>query len=596
MSRSVRTLPPTLLMLRSLLIGAVTVSGVAVAGSALVSCADENDPETHVSKLKDPGTRPQAVNRLVQFFEDAMTKDNKNREGPAVKPILDKIVGPMNDTCVAGDLDERTQSKIVKFLSDARDPRGEACLVKVLKDFKPEGGAEEDARWAARAVGAMKLKGASGPLMETFIKLRPSKLKKVPELYRDVRDAMVALLDPAWESQLIERLNRPINDRKDVGNLKDEMFWQITSAELLGMLKSNNAVKPLIKAVISPMKADVAATAVNALIKIGKPAIAPTLAVLKSEDKEIIEYSKVENLKGVQPGTDNKPPASAVKAAETAHVGAAAIILATIGRGEAAGPMIEAMDKSDDLSRAIIARELAKLPGSPETVKAFQSAFEKTPLSLSIPPGAGARESLLESAVTFFDPSFTPWIVRTAQGMKGEESDIAPIREASLLASAKLMTADQIGVVDGLYNAKVTGADGKSGTLGKGFEKEYKIAKDLLAACSDKVECYLAKLAEPASQAEETQFQGIKSAYMVGVLGSPDVRKKLIDLMPKLSNAAVRFVAVSVIDHFSPKGDKAIADQLQKIVDDAESSKDANKMTNNAPFKTIIYRLNARAQ
>jgi hypothetical protein len=51
-----------------------------------------------------------------------------------------------------------------------------------------------------------------------------------------------------------------------------------------------------------------------------------------------------------------------------------------------------------------------------------------------------------------------------------------------------------------------------------------------------------------------------------------------------------------VIDHFSPKGDKAIADQLQKIVDDGEASKDAAKMSGNAPFKTIIYRLNARAQ
>jgi len=122
------------------------------------------------------------------------------------------------------------------------------------------------------------------------------------------------------------------------------------------------------------------------------------------------------------------------------------------------------------------------------------------------------------------------------------------------------------------------------------------MAKELLNACTDKVECYLAKLAEPASQAKETQFKGIKSAYMVGVHGNPDVRKKLIDLMPKLSNAAVRFVAVSVIDHFSPKGDKGIADQLQKIVDEGEASKDQEKIAGNAPFKTIIYRLNARAQ
>ena len=577
--------------LRSLIVASLTIGTAPLTLGAIAGCADENSPDTHVAKLSDPGTRPQAVNRLVQFFEDAMTKDNKNRDGANTKPILDKIVEPMNKVCAAGEADERTQSKIVKFLSDARDPRGEECLVKILKDFKPEGGAEEDVRWATRAVGAMKLKGASPALLEVYNKIRPSKLKKVPELYRDVRDAMLELKDPSWEPTLIEKLNRPINDRKDVANLKDEMFWQITAAELLGALKSPGAVKPLIKAVLSPMKADVGATAVNALIKIGKPAIAPTIAVLKSEDKEMMEYSKLENLKGAQPGQDGKPNPQAAKAAETAHIGGASIILATIGREEASAPMIEAMEKSDDLARAIIARELAKLPSTPEVVRAFQSAFDRTPPTLSIPPGTGARESMLESAVTFFDSSFVPWIVKGAQSMKGEEGDIAPVREASLIAATKLMTRDQIGVVEGLYNMKAG-----TSTLGKGFEKEFVIAKELLAACTDKVECYLAKLAEPASQAKETQFKGIKSAYMVGVHGNPDVRKKLIDLMPKLSNAAVRYVAVSVIDHFSPKGDKGIADQLQKIVDEGEASKDQEKISGNAPFKTIIYRLNARAQ
>jgi hypothetical protein len=94
---------------------ALATSAVSVAG-----CADENDPMTHVERLKDPATRPGAVKRLVQFFEDAMTRDEKNREGPTVKPLLDKIVKPMNEVCVAGDLDERTNSALIKFMSATR--------------------------------------------------------------------------------------------------------------------------------------------------------------------------------------------------------------------------------------------------------------------------------------------------------------------------------------------------------------------------------------------------------------------------------------------------------------------------------------------
>jgi hypothetical protein len=595
MFRTARRIAP---LLGSLLVGAPAAALVTLSTGAIVGCADENDPETHVKKLSDPATRPGAVTRLIQFFEDAMTRDNKDRNGPTVKPLLDKIVEPMAQSCVNGDLDERTHSKLVKFLSDARDPRGEPCIVKALKDYKPES-TEEDVRWAVRAVGSMKLKSAAGPLIEVFTKMKASK-PKASQVFRDVSDAMVELTetDPAigqsWESTLIGLLNRPINDPKDMATLKDELVWQITAAQVLGIIKSEKAVMPLLKMVLTPLKADAHATAILALVKIGKPAIAQSVALLKGENKDLIEYSKIETLKAS--GNVDKPSEEAKKAAANAYVNTAALVLATIGREESVAPMLEVLEKAEDIPRAIIARELSKLPKSDATKKAFQTAYEKTPITLSIPPGQGAREALLEAATTFFDGNFTPWIVKTALDAKGEEGDLTPVREASLAAALKLMTPDQVAEVEKLYNLKATGADGKPSTLGKGLEKEYKLAKEMVTACGNKVDCYLGKLGEPASQEKDTQFQGIKAAYMVGVYGNADVRAKLLQMMPQLKNAAVRFVTVTLIDHFSPKGDPAIAKQLQTIVDEAETKKDAQMMGANAPFKTVIYRLNARAQ
>lgn len=585
-------------LLGSLLVGAPAAALVTLSTGAIVGCADENDPETHVKKLSDPATSPQAVTRLIQFFEDAMTRDNKDRNGATVKPLLDKIVEPMTQTCVNGDLDERTRSKLIKFLSDARDPRAEPCLVKVLKDYKPEG-TEEDVRWAVRAVGAMKLKNAAAPLVEVFTKMKASK-PKASQVFRDVADAMTELAEAdaatgkSWESQLIGLINRPINDPKDMATLKDELVWQITAAQVLGIIKSEGAVVPLLKMVLTPLKADAHATAILALVKIGKPAIGPTVALLKGENKDLVDYSKVETLKAQ--GGGDKPSAEAQKAAANAYVNTAALVLATIGREESVEPMLSALEKAEDIPRAIIARELSKIPKSPDTKKAFQTAFEKTPVTLSIPPGQGAREALVEAATMFFDAAFTPWIVKTALDAKGEEGDLAPVREASLAAALKLMTADQVAEVQKLYDLKATGADGKPSTLGKGLEKEFKLAQEVVKACGDKVDCYLGKMAEPASHEKETQFQGIKSVYMVGVYGGPEVRQKLVDLMPKLKNAAVRFVAVTLIDHFSPKGDPGMAQKLQAIVDEAEQKKDAQMMSANAPFKTVIYRMNARAQ
>ena len=639
MFRTARCVAP---LLGQLLFGAVAVGTVLVAGGAAVGCADENDPKTHIKKLDDAAYRPTAIKRLIQFFEDAMANDKGNREGPAVKPLLDTIIEPLTAQCVTGDLDDRTRANLVKFLSDARDPRAEACFAKVLKEYKVDG-TEEDVRWASRAVGSLKLKGAAAPLFEVFTKLRTSK-PKADAIYRDVHDAVLEISDPAWESQLIALVNRPINDRKDGAVLKDEMFWQLTAAEILGNLKSTAAVKPLIKAILSPNKVELGNTALNALIKIGKPSIAPTLALLKNEDKELAEYSKLETLKSVPPGADGKVPPAAQKAAETAHIGTAASILAAIGREEATAPLIEITEKADEVTRVIIARDFINLPSSPTLVKAFQSVYEKTPLSLTAPLIGGAREALLDRASVFFDASFTPWLVKTAMEAKGEASDVDPTRVASLAAAMKIMTPDQVPLVDTLYNTKSTGADGKPSFIGKSFLKEppkpkegeavkpedspkscsadtdcdgskglvclarvnetakicqvpgeYQLCKDLLAACGDKVECYLAKLAEPTTYRKETIMTGIKAIYMVGILGTPDVRAKLIDLMPKILNDDVRGLAGVVIDRFSPQGDAAIAASLQKIVDEAERSKDASKKAASASFKQVVYRLNARA-
>ena len=63
--------------------------GVVAAG-----CTDENDPKTWVAQLNDQAKQVQAVNRIVQKYEDALTQDKKDRAGPTVKPLLDTLAPP----------------------------------------------------------------------------------------------------------------------------------------------------------------------------------------------------------------------------------------------------------------------------------------------------------------------------------------------------------------------------------------------------------------------------------------------------------------------------------------------------------------------
>jgi hypothetical protein len=174
---------------------------------------------------------------------------------------------------------------------------------------------------------------------------------------------------------------------------------------------------------------------------------------------------------------------------------------------------------------------------------------------------------------------------------------VAGFKETSLLSIIKMAKADQLGRRREVRRRARTSAPTASrAPSARRSRRRWPQAKALLQACTDKLECYLAKLADPAVQDEKQQFTGIKAIYMVGILGSPDVRDKLLELMPKLKNSAIRGLAASVIDFHSPKGDKAVADKLQKIVDDVDVKKDPAMMATQSHFRYTIYRLNAKAQ
>jgi hypothetical protein len=469
-------------------------------------------------------------------------------------------------------------------------------VIAALRAYQPDLPETETAtRDAVRAATRLNLTAAREPLLQVFLAMRASGLKRERELYRDVIEAMVKLADPAWEGRLVERLERPILDRGDVARLKDEVVWQTGAAQVLGTLRASNAVRPLLRVVLSPAKIDIAATAVNALIKIGKPAIGPATALLRSEDAELVGYSKSESLRAME----NKPaPADGPgrPEAESAHVGLAAIVLAAIGREESVPALLDVMGRTDAISRAIIAREIPKLPRTPAMVKAFQSAFEKTPLTLMLPTGQGARESMIDAAAGFFDPSIVPWIVKSALAMKGEASDIDPLRGVMLVTALKLMKADQAAEVNRLVAARAEGDDGHPSTVGKALAREHGLVKAVVETCKVDVGCWFGVLQEPASQAPATQFNGIKAAYMIGSLGGVEARPRLLGALSKIDNLAIRFVIAWALDQLSPRGDAALADALQGMVDAGEASKDASRMAGNAILKPVIYRLRARAQ
>src|SRR5690606_2286070 len=79
--------------------------------------------------------------------------------------------------------------------------------------------------------------------------------------------------------------------RAAIDPYRDQVFRQVTAAQILGEIESEKAVEPLIRVILDPSKGDVATTALLALVKIGKPSVDRAARAFDPKDP-LVEYSK----------------------------------------------------------------------------------------------------------------------------------------------------------------------------------------------------------------------------------------------------------------------------------------------------------------
>jgi HEAT repeat protein len=554
---------------------------MAVSAASMVGCQDEGQPEYWVGKLDDNAWRVRAIKQLDQFYEDAVARADQAGDSPEVKVLVDKIVGPLTKIYVEqyDNLDEKARHRLIKLLASTRDPRAEPALTKALSEFAQKGRGGEDLKWSARAVADMKLTNASDELLAAFLKLRAD-TEEGGAVYRDLNQAMLDVADKSWTKPLIEKLEPTLElpqpgeqNKEKITEFRNQQFWQTTSTQLLGAIGDPAAIDPLLKVLLDPAKANLHADAVVSLVKLGKPAVTRTTQLLGGEDKELVEFAALRT---------RKVSGMPLPAGDAPHVRTAAVVLGTIGHASAAPALIAALAGQNDGNRAVILRELAKLPATPANKQAFQTGFAALSPDAMIPPGQPAQQVLAESATSFFDASLVPWLLQQTAAVKDDDAT----QSALLVAAIKLMLPDQV--------ASVGSAVDKYGSeLEKGVFNE---AASIAKSCGKQVSCYFESATKPANQDGKSQFIGIKAAYMLGVLGNEQVRDQLVTGVDPISNAAVRFTAAKVIDYLSPKGSVAAADQLQKLVDANVKRGDRDKMAGDAPLKQVIYRLRSRAE
>jgi hypothetical protein len=545
---------------------------VAVTSTVVVGCADENDPKTWAKRLDDPAQRAPAIKRLEGFFNDAMSSAStpNKRDDEKVKKILDESVEPLAKTYITGGLDEKTRKDLMKLLGDMGDPRAASAYAKAFKDFEP-GKNDDDVKYAAQGttrlaqMGPVADQGLVDALWECFAKFQPSKNTKSINLVKDLQNAVMVVKDKSYGAKAVEKLAAPVTDPKDPAQGMDQIqFWQLTAARLIGELKFTPGVKPLVKVLMTPTKADLIFPVRLALTRMPKESEPVLIAALK--------------------GTDPDLAALAEKYPEKAYIPRVAEPLAYISRPAGRDALLEALEKADnDSNRTVLATELTHFPSEPKIVKAYLAAYDKVPANAAIPllGGGNGHAIIAQSAENFFDPSLTDWLLKETATAKGEAADAMP--PAALRAAIKLMTNT---------SSKAVG-DAVNKIPGQAVEKDmYKAASAVLDKCKQDAACYVAVLDTPVPSTPPTAKMGhVKAAWMAAIYGNAQTKNDLTAKVDKVKDSSVRLAMVEAIDHLSPQGDAATADKLDAIV---EADKKAGVNYANDEVYKIALKLRSR--
>ena len=352
---------------------------------------------------------------------------------------------------------------------------------------------------------------------------------------RTLAFVVAAIASPAWEQDMLALVDVPIETVSEAAmdDVVDQVYWQLTAARVLGAIGSAAAVRPLLQMLMSPFKANAHGVALDALLKIGAPSVAAALAVLDGRDDELIAFGKRELVRAaVDQGKAHSPLAVAGN-----PVIAAIRVLAYVATPRAARALLDLARGGDKVRAQLAAAQLCQLPASEEMRVAFSDVYRSAAISDVIPPGNFAKDVLAESGHLMFDRAINAMIIDGALAMDGS-NDAALISKALLPGAVRGATPADWPKIERLLQAV--------GSVP--FADEVADAKQLLDACAEDAVCY-----------RQRAGANTKAAYMALLLDGDNAKSLAAEQQDE--------VALRGALRFSPRGDEALAAELQRIVE-----------------------------
>ena len=521
----------------------------------LAGChADENDPEGQAEELEDPVRRANAVSNIQRIYTSKLADKGGDRNDPEVKAIANVVAEPLSNTYVNHPEDTQNGKAILELLKEMRDPRTLPALIKAL-DWRTEV-TEDHAITAAQTIQAMEVPPAKRP---EVVKALASALNKITGSRSVDQKMRLAFLQALGSLESGEATETLVGIATTVSEEQPFLINRI-AAQQVGQLADANAVPAMIQSLFLYGAEDprfrMNDVAVEALVRIGRPALEPLLKVLRGQDEQAKATAKsfIDALK-------ERDLAAPGLTAESLMSAEATFALGMLGFREALEPLLREASSDDAGRKMNAAVALVKLnlqPADiPRVVDVLKSAYNSQPDGLA---GAAAKVQLIAAMRHLYDPQVIDFFLDRAR-----DTDSHPdVRIQALQSAALLANKSEASRVRQVVSREKSSEDG-------GYQEKFKLNEPMLAladACDENLSCWVEKLKEDRGEMEEEQrvLLARKAAAMLGRYGRGS--QEAIDaLVEELGSDDIheRLSALSALDKIAVEGSQAAIDRIERM-------------------------------